>query len=116
MNDILKCIIYNKCQMMYAEVYPTSVEQSYLGGSARLVTFTGAISDGKIELDSTTMQRIAKYNAEKELELTNAKLKVAQLELESLTKKLKRFNEKYKEIIQFIDNDFRSQDEDEYYD
>lgn len=63
-------------------------------------------------LDPTMMKRIAKYNKDKEFELLNAKIEVANIELQEIRNKIQRFNNKYLEIIQFIDNDFGADDDD----
>ena len=78
-----------------------------------LVLDVQSISD-PIVLDDTTMKRIAKHNLSAENRILVKQKELAELELEQIKSKIDRFNAKYKEIIEFIDNDFKSADDDDY--
>lgn len=69
----------------------------------------GEIGD-KIELDNATMKKIAKYNAEKDVELLIRKKKVIEDEIKQLQEQKKIEEQKFKQLNKFA-NEFLNAEE-----
>lgn len=57
-----------------------------------------------IELDPTTMKRIAKYNKEVEIEKLNEEIKIKEKEIRELDNKLKDKEKRWEKVKKYIAN------------
>ena len=124
----MKVIIYDDRNMSFYEVFPSAIEHdlsNYYDIEEDVRSRVRTVHNGCMDivltvdsmpkpciLDDTTMKKIAKYNLMEENKILVKEKELAELKLQQIKDKIDRFNAKYKEIIKFIDNDFRSDDED----
>lgn len=129
-----KIIIYNEEEMHYVEgiLLEMSREPEYMnynnGFESQLVgvnyTFGANCKPDTetIQLDTTLMKRIAKYNKEKEIEKLEEKIKTKQEELKELESKIEDREKRWKKIQDYVANiydidvDDDDDDDDYYYD
>lgn len=113
--------IGEECHTTYLDVLgATSIGISGITGYSKTITFTIPVScvPTPIILDEATNKQIAKHNLSAEFAILNKQKELAELELKAIRSKIKRFKDKYDEIIKFIDSDFGADeegwDEDDY--
>lgn len=123
-------LLYNKDNMMLYEGYLRRMESTcdtieatclgdctrvYLPSPSTHITLEVDTGARIVELDETTMKRIAKFNKEKELEEINMKIKDAKKRLKNYEEKLKcessRLVSLHDAVNKFIDSDFPSVEE-----
>ena len=123
-----KIIVYNDEEMHYMEGYMVSMNsapqvESYDNGYekktacyGREVTFGANVEPDKetIQLDSTLMKRIAKYNKEKEIEKLEEKIKRKQKKLKELEDKIEDREKRWKKIQDYVANIYDIDLDDDY--
>ena len=103
-GEDMKCYTLNSLTMKYnlpSESYlcdyeqPKQLIEAYISESVN-----GEIGD-KIELDNKTMKKIAKFNAEKDVEILIRKKKVIEDEIKLLQEKKRIEEQKFKQLSDF---------------
>ncbi len=100
----LKTIVYDETNMRLFDMYVTEIN-----GGANIpptLELMGTLSDEPIELDPTTMKRIAEYNKKKELKILNEEIKDAEMEKKQLQREIKILQAKLEKCNKFIDDTF----------
>lgn len=105
--DNLKCILYDENNMRLYEAIIKSVSGEASSSSLNCEAVF-IYEPTEIELDPTTMIRIAQYNKSKELEEINDEIKRKKRELKELQNQTSSLNTKLEAIQDYlIDNDYR---------
>ena len=114
-----KVLIYNDNNIEYIEGFllnweanPNAETERYTDGTNRTIipsiNYNLLVSNPKqkdyIELDPTTMKRIAKYNKEVEIEKLNEEIKIKEKEIKELDNKLKDKEKRWEKVKKYIAN------------
>lgn len=114
-----KVLIYNDNNIEYIEGFllnweanPDVETERYIDGTNRTIissiNYNLLVSNPKqkdyIELDPTTMKRIAKYNKEVEIEKLNEEIKIKEKEIKELDNKLKDKEKRWEKVKKYIAN------------
>ena len=114
-----KVLIYNDNNISYIEGFLLNLEANsnvetgrYIDGTNRTtissINYNLLVSYPKqkdyIELDPTTMKRIAKYNKEVEIEKLNEEIKIKEREIKELDNKLQDKEKRWEKVKKYIAN------------
>lgn len=105
-NNDMKCYTLNNLKITNDLPEITSIYDYERYNSGQIIeafvntSCSGEIGD-KIELDNVTMKKIAKYNAEKDVELLIRKKKVIEDEIKQLQEQKKIEEQKFKQLSKF---------------